>query len=75
MPGGKPGDHPLSDILLHNLPVYDQTCDTLVRKLATFYSSYDLSELIDWPDNFSITPSQLQQLKLDLTNALDAVSK
>ena len=34
MPNGKPGDHPLTDILLHNRNIYSQTARDLVREIA-----------------------------------------
>ncbi len=32
MPNGKPGDHPLTDIIIHGLPVYSRKADALVPK-------------------------------------------
>jgi hypothetical protein len=32
MPNGKPGDHPLTDILVHKLKVYGREADDLIRK-------------------------------------------
>jgi hypothetical protein len=31
---GKPGDHPLNDILDHHLEVYGPEADDLIRKMA-----------------------------------------
>jgi len=33
MPNGKPGDHPLTDILQHKLEVYSTEADGLVREI------------------------------------------
>ena len=45
MPNGKPGDHPLTDILVHKLKVYGREADDLIRKIADLSSQGELS---DW---------------------------
>jgi hypothetical protein len=42
---GKPGDHPLNDILDHHLEVYGPEADDLIRKIAQLSSR---RELDDW---------------------------
>jgi hypothetical protein len=59
MPNGKPGDHPLTDILVHNLKVYGQEADDLIRKIAELCSRRELDEWwqreVGWsPDNRSV---------------------
>jgi hypothetical protein len=44
MPNGKPGDHPLTDILVHNLRVYGREADNLIRKIAELCSRRELDE-------------------------------
>jgi len=34
MPNGKPGDHPLTDIVIHGASVYSSTADALVREIV-----------------------------------------
>ena len=34
MPNGKPGDHPITDIVNHKVPTYTPEIDELVRKLV-----------------------------------------
>jgi len=34
MPNGKPGDHPLTDILVHGASIFSPEIDSLVRELA-----------------------------------------
>jgi hypothetical protein len=34
MPNGKPGDHPLTDLLVHGVPVFNPRVDALVREIA-----------------------------------------
>ena len=44
MPNGKPGDHPLNDILVHHLNVYGEEADTMIRKIADLSSRRELEE-------------------------------
>jgi hypothetical protein len=44
MPNGKPGDHTLTDILVHKRNVYGQEADDLVRKIAELSSGRELDE-------------------------------
>ena len=41
---GKPGDHPLTDLLAHKLEVYGQETDDLIRKIAALCSPRELDE-------------------------------
>ena len=34
MPNGKPGDHPITDIVKHKIPTYTAEIDELVHKLV-----------------------------------------
>jgi hypothetical protein len=42
---GKPGDHPLTDLLVHKLEVYGRETDELIRRIAALCSR---RELDDW---------------------------
>jgi hypothetical protein len=44
MANGKPGDHPLTDILVHKLDVYGGGADELIRKIAELCSPRELDE-------------------------------
>jgi hypothetical protein len=59
MPNGKPGDHPLTDILVHKLNVYGREADDLIRRIAELCSRRELEEWwnreIGWsPDRDSV---------------------
>lgn len=45
MPNGKPGDHPITDLMIHHLSVYGEPLDTKLRQLGELMS-YD--RLCDW---------------------------
>src|SRR5205823_4133330 len=34
MPNGKPGDHPITDIVIHGLAVYSPKADALIREIV-----------------------------------------
>jgi hypothetical protein len=48
MANGRPGDHPINDILDHRLPVYSPEADELVRRIARLVPRYRMWDLIDW---------------------------
>jgi hypothetical protein len=59
MANGKPGDHPLTDILVHKLAVYGREADELIRKISGLCSRRELDEWwereISWlPDKNSV---------------------
>jgi hypothetical protein len=34
MPNGRPGDNPITDIIVHDLPTFDREIDQLVKEIA-----------------------------------------
>lgn len=53
----------MSDILVHNLNVYNSKCDDLIRKLDGILSREDLYEMFDWIDNFSATKKEIEDFE------------
>jgi hypothetical protein len=45
MPNGKPGDHPITDLMIHHLAVYGEPLDTELRQLGQLMSYH---RLCDW---------------------------
>ena len=39
MPNGRPGDHPLTDIVTHHIETYSKRADDIVRDLAVILSN------------------------------------
>lgn len=56
MANGKPGDHPLTDILIHNLTVYGQEGDDLIRNIAELCSRRELDEW--WQSEIGWSPER-----------------
>jgi hypothetical protein len=65
---GKPGDHPVNDILDHGVAVFSEEADALVREIAELVPRYRLWDLVDWfspPANEEFT-TQLRRIRDDL---------
>ena len=48
MPNGSRGDHPLTDILDHQMSVFSPVIDDLIRRLAKVSSRERLEKMFDW---------------------------
>ena len=59
MSAGAKGDHPLNDILLHKLKVYNEKCDKLIEEISKLKSRQEMFELFDWFD-------EKRKLQLDI---------
>jgi hypothetical protein len=57
---GKPGDHPITDLIIHHIAVFGEPLDTQLRQLGELMS-YD--RLCDWyQQHWSIPAHELQPL-------------
>jgi hypothetical protein len=85
MVNGKPGDHPLTDILVHGLTVYGPRADTLIKEILDLGGEGELEGHFDLlhlhprrnpavtPDDLARFEHQLKDLRDRLYN--DAVSR
>lgn len=79
MANGKPGDHPLTDILLHRLPVFSPETDDMIREIDKLGGRREILDQIDWfaalPPNFEdqikTSVVQLRQLRREQGWELD----
>ena len=46
MPNGKPGDHPLTDIVVHGRRVYSARADSLVRRIVELGGRDEIEEML-----------------------------
>lgn len=62
---GKPGDHPLTDIFVHNKKVFGDGIDELIVELSKLVSREKLDQMFDW---FSLPRNQefKKQLQMKL---------
>jgi hypothetical protein len=75
MPNGKPGDHPLTDIVVHNIEVFGSEIDDKVRRIyaASPSSKHQATILWMWPQqNPNIAASPVLNPK-GLSHVLDAL--
>lgn len=47
MPNGKPGDHPLTDVLVHGLEVFGPRADALIREIVSLDGRSVLERNVD----------------------------
>lgn len=68
MPNGKPGDHPLTDIVKHRLPMFGDEIDEEIRRIDAIASN-DLREVLatliyhwPWDDRAPTAPHSLSSI-------------
>lgn len=66
MANGKPGDHPVNDILDHGRAVFSPEADALVREIAALLPRYRLWDLVDW-----FSPGPVEELTARLRGIRD----
>ena len=65
MPDGKPGDHPITDIAVHNMPVFSPRIDALIRDIVALGGRKDLEAEFDL-----FAPPSGKELQRQLTEIL-----
>ena len=65
MANGKPGDHPITDILLHNIIVFSPAIDNLIREISKLVPEYKLYEMFNW-----FSPPALREFEKELKKIL-----
>jgi hypothetical protein len=46
MPNGKPGDHTITDIVVHKFRVHSETADTLVREIVALGGEDEIADML-----------------------------
>jgi hypothetical protein len=46
MPNGKIGDHPLTDIIVHNCRVYSEQADSLIRDIVALGGRDEIADML-----------------------------
>jgi hypothetical protein len=59
MANGKPHDHPLTDILVHNLDVYGGEADELLRRISELCSPRELEDWWEREIGWSAQPDEV----------------
>lgn len=66
MVNGRLGDHPITDILIHNVTVFSPAIDNLIKEMARLAGEDRLYEMFDW-----FSPPDLPELEGELRETLD----
>jgi hypothetical protein len=72
MPNGKPGDHPLTDIVVHGRRVYSERADALVREIVALGGQERIGDLLIAEYNEYDRPnvSQLERVLAEIRDRL-----
>ena len=70
MPNGKPGDHPITDIIIHKKSVYSKKIDKLIRDIVEFGGRSEIEEILITRYNNLDNPN-LRELEWVLTRILN----
>lgn len=70
MVNGKPGDHPVNDILDHGMAVFSEEADAILREIAQLVPRYRLWDLVDW-----FHPGSIQEFTAKLRRIRNALLK
>jgi hypothetical protein len=77
MPNGKPGDHPLTDILVHKIEVFSPRADALIREIVELGGKAELDGDINLsaldPRFPSTEPVDLSRLEAQLESLRDRI--
>jgi hypothetical protein len=67
MPNGRPGDHPLTDVVLHQAEIYGRDIDDLIREVAELsrFAPFRSMERLLWDaqGNPSVRPKLKRRLE------------
>ena len=70
MAAGGPGDHPLTDVLVHNLDTYGKEADQLLKELSLLMPWHELANWFDKEISWNCTNEQaLAAIKKELSIA------
>ena len=61
MSAGRPGDHPLTDVLSYGLEVYGKETDDLLKKLGELLSKRELDEFWEMEIGFDCEPKKAHE--------------
>ena len=62
MPNGKPGDHPITDLMVHHLAVYGEPLDNELRQLGELMSYRRLCDWFEGEQHWTTPKEQLEPI-------------
>ena len=67
---GGAGDHPITDILLYDLPVFSPKVDGLIKEIAKYLPDYRINTLMNW-----FSPPPLDEMEIFLSKKLEELKE
>ena len=74
MPDGKLGDHPITDIIVHERLVYSERADELIRRIVEMGGSARIDQMLLTDYNYYSDPD-VPELEIALKNIYDELVK
>jgi hypothetical protein len=74
MPDGKLGDHPITDIMVHERLVYSERADELIRRIVEMGGSARIDQMLLTDYNYYSDPD-VPELEIVLKNIYDELVK
>jgi hypothetical protein len=74
MPDGKLGDHPITDIIVHERLVYSERADELIRRIVEMGGSARIDQMLLTDYNYYSDPD-VPELEIVLKNIYDELVK
>ena len=65
MGNGRPGDHPLTDILNHRILTFSERADEMIRQIADLVPQNDLDDHVNWR-----SPPPIEEFEAELDTTL-----
>ena len=62
MPNGKPGDHPITDLMIHHLSVYGEPLDIKPRQLGDLLSYHRLCDWFEQGEYWSMPKEKIEPI-------------
>jgi hypothetical protein len=72
MPNGRPGDHPITDLMIHQLSVYGEPLDTKLRQIGELMSYH---RLCDWFEQGQYWTTPKEELGPIVTAKLETLKR
>jgi hypothetical protein len=72
MPNGRPGDHPITDLMIHQLSVYGEPLDTKLRQIGELMSYH---RLCDWFEQGQYWTTPKEELEPIVTAKLETLKR
>jgi hypothetical protein len=70
MGNGRPGDHPMTDILNHRIRTFSERADELIRQIAQLVPYREIDDYVNWR-----SPPPIEEFEAELDATLQRLRK